>query len=288
MNRKLAVAIPTCSYHREDIRIGYVLEALAMQPPSEHFDSLDVYIWDEGSVSMTADRWVGLMTDLLVNRGHSPTFLRRPPSRGVAAARRDLLASIPPEHKQVLLVDDDLVPYPGSIDKLLSAAASVGRYGFIQGTKVELDATRTYVNDINQLSQHAEDGTLRRLWFGDAAFLLVSRAALGHVRWDVVAHFTEEGLPGEDVAMTLMIADQEPCFGVPSAAGYHLSLSTPRWRWEVPSDLLQMESLRDIVSAETLALALPHLSKYIQDGLPCRAETSATTLRSKEKGQNGS
>ena len=263
MSSSLAVAIPTCAERREDIRIGYVLEALAMQPPSRHFDSLDIFIWDEGAVPITSDRWVQLCLDLLIRCGHRPTYLRRGPSQGVAEARRNLLAAVPSSHDRVLLVDDDLVPMPGSLGALLDAAAQISRFGFIQGSKIELDATRTYQNDINPLTSLASKVSLQPQWFGDAAFLLVNRAALAHVRWDIVSRFAEKGLPGEDVAMTLMIADQEPCYGLASATGYHLSLQTPRWRWELPSDLLQLQILRDIVSPETLQRALPHLAKYL-------------------------
>ena len=263
MADRLAVAIPTCSARREDIRVGYVLQALAAQGPSPHFDGLDIYLWDEGPVPMTADRWVQLQLDLLVRRGHRPTYLRRAPSRGVAEARRGLLASVPPEHDRILLVDDDLLVMPGAIDELLAAAASVPSYGFVQGTKVELDAQRTYHSDINELTEHDGEAAIRRLYFGDAAFLLLHRPALRHVHWESVTRFKESGLPGEDVAMTLMIADKEPCWGVAAAAGFHLSLATPRWRWEVPSDLLQLEVLRGRVSAETLRLALPHLAPYL-------------------------
>lgn len=279
MDKTLAVAIPTCSKRIEDIRIGYVLEALALQQAPVHFDSLDIYIWDEGAVPMTADRWVQLALDIVVRMGHTPTYLRRGPSRGVAEARRNLISAVPSTHERILLVDDDLLVMPGSLEVLLDAAAQLGRFGFLQGTKIELDANRTYHNDINQLTEHDEDAGLVRLWFGDAAFLLVDRSALNHVDWNVVTRFAEERLPGEDVAMTLMIADHEPCFGVVAAVGYHMSLAKPRWRWEVPSDLLQLELLRDVVSTTTLERALPHLTKYIQSagcGNSDRIDTAST------------
>ena len=154
---------------------------------------------------------------------------------------------------------------PGAIDLLLEEAAKVKRFGFIQGTKIELDASRTYHNDINRLIEHDPNQSATRIWFGDAAFLLLDRAALGRVDWELMTRFREENLPGEDVAMTLMIADREPCYGVAAAAGYHMSLSAPRWRWEVPSDLLQFEMLKPVVSAETLEKAMPHLAKYIRN-----------------------
>jgi hypothetical protein len=261
----LAVAVPSCCSCSENIRIGYVLESLAFQPASAHFDSLDIYIWDEGPVPVTSDRWVRLAFDLLIQRGHTPNYIRRGPSRGVAEARRSLISSIPPPHDKILLIDDDLLVMPGAIDMLLDEAAKVERFGFIQGAKIELDVTRGYHNDINRLNEYDEGAGTTRLWFGDAAFLLVNRAALSHVDWELITRFSEEGLPGEDVALTLMIADHEPCFGVASATGYHMSLHKPRWRWEVPSDLLQFELLKSIVSAETLERAMPHLAKYVRD-----------------------
>jgi hypothetical protein len=247
----------------EDIRIGYVLEALALQPPSAAYDAFDVYIWDEGPVPMTANGWVQLACDLLVQRGHRPTYLRRGPSRGVANARKELLATIPERHDQILLLDDDLLVMPGAISILLENAAAVGEFGFIQGAKIELDKRRQYQNDINQLTAFEADAKLQRLWFGDSAFLLVNRKALRHVRWDVVTRFAEENLTGEDVAISLMIADREPCFGIASAAGYHMSLSSPRWSWEIHSDILQLELLRNVVSADTLERALPHLARHL-------------------------
>ena len=263
MDRVLAIAIPTCSLRMEDIRIGYVLEALALQPASELYDSFAIYIWDEGPVPMSANSWVPLALDLLVQRGHLPTYLRRRPSRGIANARKELLAAIPERHQQILLLDDDLLVMPGAIAELLKTAAAVGNFGFIQGAKIELDKRRKYHNDINQLTAFDAEATPRRLWFGDSAFLLVNRPALRHVQWDLVTRFAEDGLTGEDVAISLMIADHEPCFGIASAAGYHMSLSIPRWSWEIHSDVLQLELLRDVVSAETLERALPHLAKHL-------------------------
>ena len=262
MDRPLAVAIPTCTGERSDIRIGYVLQALAMQGPSPHWNRFDIYIWDEGEAPITSDRWVQLLFDLLLRQGHQTFYLRRGPSRGVAEARRQLLASVPVEHERIVMLDDDLVPMPGAIEALLAGAERAGRFGFIQGSKIELDANRRYPNDINQLTRSTGETELRPLWFGDAAFLLLDRRALQHVRWDRVARFTEEHLPGEDVAITLMIADREPCFGLAAAEGFHMSLRAPRWRWDVPSDLLQMELLRDIVSPETLRRAMPHFARY--------------------------
>lgn len=263
MANVLAIAIPTCSKRMEDIRIGYVLEAIALQSASPFYDSFEVYIWDEGPIPMTANSWAQLALDLLVQRGHSPTYLRRSPSKGVANARKELLAAIPERHQHVLFIDDDLLVMPGAISELLKTAEAVGNFGFIQGAKIELDQRRKYQNDINQLTAFDAEAKAQRLWFGDSAFLLLNRPALRHVRWDIVTRFAEEGFTGEDVAISLMIANHEPCFGIASAAGYHMSLTNPRWSWEIHSDLLQFELLREVVSAETLERALPHLAKHI-------------------------
>lgn len=279
MSRNLAVVIPTCSQRVQDIRIGYVLQALALQPASKHFDAFEVFIWDEGLVPMFASKWVQLALDLLVRRGHRPTYLRRGPSRGVANARRELLEAVPLKHERVLLLDDDLIVVPGGVDALLDAAASVGEFGFVQGAKIELNGQRSYQNDINALTAVEADAPLRRLWFGDAAFLLVNRKALQHVRWDLVTQFAAEGVAGEDVAISLMIADREPCFGAASAAGYHMSLDVPRWQWEIHSDLLQFELLKGVVSEETLAKALPHLAiRRAGAPVPSRETANLETL----------
>lgn len=235
-----------------------------MQPPSPYYDAFEIFIRDEGDVPMSADPWVQLALDLLVRRGHRPTVLRRGPSHGVALARKELLETIPSVHERILLLDDDLLPMPGAIATLLEAATSVERFGFIQGSKIELDRRRKYENDINQLTAFEPEAKLKPLWFGDSAFLLVHRDALRHVRWDIVTRFAEENFTGEDVAISLMISDREPCFGIGSAAGYHMSLSTPRWSWEIHSDILQFELLRGVVSSETLERALPHLAKHIE------------------------
>jgi hypothetical protein len=105
-----------------------------------------------------------------------------------------------------------------------------------------------------------------RLYFGDAAFLLLRREPLQLVRWDVVLRFAQEGLAGEDVAISLMISDQLPCYGATQAIGYHMPLEQPRWRWEPATDALQLELLRGIVSPETLRRAMPHMTSLIDAG----------------------
>jgi len=209
-----------------------------------------------------SDRFVRLIVDLLSERGHSINYLRRSRSSGVASARHDLMEQIPGALDRILMLDDDMVLLPDAIYQILTAAESAGDYGFIQGTKLELDSQHQYLNDINVMNQHVNGG-LKRIYFGDAAFLLVRRDALARVRWDIVSRFQEQNMAGEDVAFSLMIADQSPCYGASEAIGYHLSLEQPRWRWEPSSDALQLELLRGVVSNETLRLALPHMGRYI-------------------------
>ena len=259
----LAVAIPTCCCKPGDIRIGYGLQSLAMQTPINNVKCLDIFIWDEGPVPIVSDRWTRLIIDLLIQRGNTVSYFRRNPSHGVAAARKGLLNEITAKHDFILMVDDDLLVMPGAIEQLLNAVEKVETFGFLQGTKIELDQQRIYHNDINRLNRKRDSQSIERLYFGDAAFLLVHKEALRHVRWDIVTKFREEGLAGEDVAISLMISDKLPCFGVPDAVGYHLSFENPRWNWESTSDVLQIELLKGVVSDETLKAALPHLAHYL-------------------------
>jgi hypothetical protein len=256
----LAIGIPVCCRSASEIRVGYALESLALQ----HASSLrfDIYLRDEGAVPAFCDRWTRLIIDLLSERGHSLNYFRRIRSHGVAAARHDLVEQISDRYDRVLMLDDDMILLPDALQQLLNAADAAGEYGFIQGTKLELDSQHKYMNDVNVLSQHV-NGCLRRIYFGDAAFLLVRRDALAHVRWDIVSRFQEQNMAGEDVAFSLMIADRLPCYGATEAIGYHMPLDRPRWRWEPSSDALQLELLRGVVSNETLRLALPHMTPYI-------------------------
>jgi hypothetical protein len=243
--------------------VGYVLQALALQ--QLRACRLKVVLWDEGPVPITNDRWIRLLVDLLGERGHDFNYLRRTRSSGVASARYGLLHAIPDDATLILLVDDDLVPMPDAIQLLLDSADGLESFGFLQGSKLELDAQRAYANDMNSLNRRSDETGLTPIVFGDAAFLLVTREAIQQVRWDIVTRFQQEGMGGEDVAMSLMMADRFPCFGVPRAVGYHLSLQTPRWRWEASSDALQIELLRGVVSVETLKRAMPHLAHTMPD-----------------------
>lgn len=259
----LAILIPTCSKLHEDIRIGYVLQSLAQQPKSLFYSQFDIFIWDEGDTPIVSDRWVRLIIDLLGECGHKVNYLRRTPSHGVAMARRSLIESIPESYSKILMIDDDLLVLPGAVNCILEAESHMSSYGFLQGTKIELDKRRVYQNDINKMNEVVNSDQPIRLYFGDGAFLLVHRDALKHIQWDVVTRFQEEGLAGEDVTITLMVADKMDCYGVPQAIGYHMSLSNPRWKWETSSDLLQFEMLKGIVSEKTIKSAMPHLSRYL-------------------------
>lgn len=264
MSNRLAVAIPTCSNRQEDIRLGYALQALSTQDVSGvGFEGLDIFIWDEGKVPAITNPWVSLQLNLLLARGHTSTYLRRGPSQGVGMARRGLLDSIPASHGLILCIDDDLLPMPNSVFTLLREAQQKTEFGFFQGTKIELDARRTYHDDINQLTEKDEGARAQQLWFGDTAFLLLHRTALKFIEWDLVTKYRESGLTGEDVAMTMMIADHLPCYGTARAVGYHMTLQNPRWLWEVPTDLLHLEVLRGKVSPETLTKVFPKFKKYM-------------------------
>src|SRR5438477_5562162 len=163
---KLAIAIPVYCRSASEIRVGYALESLALQQTSEL--QLDIYLRDEGAVPAFSDRWTRLIIDLLSERGHSLTYLRRSQSNGVATARLELVEQIPDRYDRILMVDDDMVLLPDALQQILRASELAGEYGFIQGTKLELDPQHEYISDINVMNQQA-DGGLKRIYFGDAA-----------------------------------------------------------------------------------------------------------------------
>jgi hypothetical protein len=243
---EVAVLVPTSSASADEVQT--------------HRD-FRVIIRDEGAVGCLERREVRQFLDLLTRAGIATEYHRVGPE-GVAIARRDL-ARLSEPARFACFVDDDMCLLPDAMANLRAAALAEPAIGFAQGQKIEADPGRTYWNDINRLNGGSQPEEPFRTWFGDAALLLVRREALAAVDWEVVARYRLEGLPGEDVAMSLMISDRFPCFGVPRAVGYHLSPARSRWTWEVPSDVLQLELLRPRVSAETLRRALPHLAEHL-------------------------
>lgn len=256
----MAVLVPTRNDERDGVRVDHVLHGLLAQT----FRDFRIVIRDEGDCGAFDVRTVRQFADLLVAAGIELQYLRAPGTAGIAHSRRELIENA---HDVPLLcfVDDDMCLHPEALATLVEVAERHPDFGFVQGSKIEADPTRTYWNDINQLNSSDKlEGEVTRLWFGDSALLLMRREALQNVRWDVVTRYEVDGLTGEDVALSIMIADHHPCFGAPSALGWHLSPRTTRWIWEAPSDLLQLELLRPHVSADTLRRALPHLADYVE------------------------
>ncbi len=226
---------------------------------------LRICVRDEGQVAIFTDRNVRLLWDHLARQGFELHYRRTATRRGVGAARSELISGVVPA-EFALFVDDDMLLRPDAVRKLLECAAMHEEAGFFQGSKLQIDPQYTYLNDINQLNGEVVRTTPAEpipILFGDAAFLLLRWSALALVDWDLVTRYPLPGLPGEDVLLTLMIADKLPAWGVPSAVAYHLAPEEKRWRWEIASDVLQLELLRARVRPETLARALPHLSAYI-------------------------
>jgi glycosyltransferase involved in cell wall biosynthesis len=254
----IAVCIPTNSKEISGIRIGYTLLSLLMQ----NYHDFKIYIRDEGVSEIFADRSVRLISNLLSNSGIEIEYHRVPSRRGVGIARKALVDSVRDE-SFLLFLDDDMVIAPTSIENLITEMERDVQIGFVQGTKIEADPNRTYWNDINLLNSPPTTEERQRIWFGDAAFILIRRDALSVVDWEIVTRYQIEGLGGEDIAISLMIADKYEAWGIPRAVGWHLSPENSRWIWEAPSDLLQLNLLKGKVSRETLARALPHLSEYI-------------------------
>lgn len=257
---RLAVLIPTCRDTLEDAHLDATLTALAMQSVLPR----RVYVFDEGEIEMFRQNGIRMIWNLIARKGIETVYLRSISRRGVAIAREELVRSLKDE-SLILYLDDDIMMEPDAIANLISVLDSDPSLGFVQGQKVELDTTRVYWNDVNQLrGQEGLSEDPFSIYFGDAALLLVRREAISAIDWDIVTKYCIEGLAGEDIAMTLMIADKYPCMGVPASCGWHISPIKERWRWEPSSDLLQIEQLKKIISVETLRLAFPHLSHLIE------------------------
>jgi hypothetical protein len=254
----LAVLVPTRCDEAEDVRVDHLLHSLVMQS----LDNFRVIVRDEGRIGVFSARSVRQFVDLLARRRIPIEYHRVSEAKGVAAARREL-AGWAADEQLLCFVDDDMCLAPDALHRLRDAMLRLPDAGFVQGQKIEADSGRSYWNDINRLNGCEVGSDPFRIWFGDAALLMIRREALDDVDWDLVTRYSLDGLAGEDLAMSVMIADRRPCYGVPTALAYHLSPRRTRWIWEAPSDVLQLELLRGRVSAETLRRALPHLADQI-------------------------
>lgn len=255
MKNKIAICIPTKNDKESSIRIGYTLMSLVLQT----FKDFKVYVRDEGRIEMFADRNVRFIWNLMALVGIDNEYRRVKERKGIGYARKDLIEPVSRE-EYIMFLDDDMIISPNGVEILLCEIEKNSKIGFVQGTKFELDPDRKYWKDINKVNLMTKKG---RIWFGDAAFLLIRSKALKDVDWSIVTKYQLEGLAGEDIAITVMIADKYECWGIPDAIGWHLSPKKTRWIWEAPSDLLQLNLLKKKVKKETLKKALPHLRKYV-------------------------
>lgn len=266
---KLVIAIPTCSDSPQDIRIGYVLQALALQRGSLPVGT-SILVRDEGKVACTEDPWVRLILNMLARLGMHILYERRDYTKrkGVGPAKADLLRMATASNDTfVLCLDDDLVLAENALYHLFEAAASVKTFGFMQGGKVELDPERTYANDVNLSTEipTAFAPMTSPATFGDGAFLLLSGAAVGEsVDLDLIASVAVPGVAGEDVMLSAMLLDKHPCYLANRAYGFHMTKKVIRWRWEAPADLYNIERLLSVVKPQTLVKIFPHLSEYIK------------------------
>ncbi|MBT9166881.1 MAG: hypothetical protein DDT19_00205 [Syntrophomonadaceae bacterium] len=260
IDTRLAALIPTCRDILEEMHLDATLTALAMQSVLP----CRIYVRDEGKIEMFRHHGTRMLWNLIAVKGVEMVYLRATTRKGVALARKELVEALR-EEGLVLFLDDDIVMQPDATANLMSVLDHDSSLGFVQGEKVELDPNRTYWNDINQLrGQDDKPKEPFQIYFGDAALLLLRREAMLTIQWDIVTKFSVEGLAGEDVAMTLMIADKYPCLGVPASRGWHISPSRERWCWEPSSDLLWIEQLKGVVSEKTLRRALPHLREFVK------------------------
>jgi glycosyltransferase involved in cell wall biosynthesis len=254
--------VPTRNDDEAAIRIAHLFHSLLFQTHS----AFRVIVRDEGKVGIFSCREVRQFVDLLAGAGIELIYRRISPPAGIAVGRRELVHLASPD-QYVCFVDDDMCLHPRALEALVQVAQLHPDCGFVQGQKIEADPNRAYWNDINRLNGRPTSPEPFPIYFGDTALLLLRASALESVNWDIITRYQVEGLTGEDIALSIMIADKFSCFGQPSAMGYHLSPPKSRWIWEAPSDLLQLELLKGQVRCSTLRQALPHLIAYIpEDG----------------------
>lgn len=260
---RLAVLIPTCRDTLEEEHLDITLAGLAMQSVLPY----RVYVRDEGKIEIFRHTGIRMIWNLLAQRGIETFYLRATERKGIALARKKLIEALR-EESLVLFLDDDIVMEPDAIANLLLVMDSDPSLGFVQGEKINLDLVRVHLNNINRVDGQANHPKEPfPIYFGATGFLLLRREALDVIRWDIVTRFCMEYLAGEDIAISLMIADKFRCLGVPASKCWHVSpADSKRWRWDLSLDLLWFEALRGVVSQKTLKSALPHLYEFL--GMP--------------------
>lgn len=256
--KHIAVCIPSRRDDNQPITLGYPLTCLAFQS----YQDFTIYIRDEGLRDAYSDPEFRLIANLLAKKGIGLRYWRTLDRKGVGHARRALLESISGE-PYVLWIDDDMLLEPDVIRRMMELMEHSPEIGFVQGTKIELEPSRTYHNDINVLNGATSPETPVPIYFGDAALLLMRAEALRRIDWNLITRYALDGITGEDVLMSLLVRQHYEGWGLPSALGWHMSPSSERWKWEVPSDALQIELLRDRVGPEILRRALPHMGEFI-------------------------
>lgn len=256
--KSIAVCIPTRQDKKELGSLSYPLMCLALQS----YQDFSIYIRDEGQHDAYADRHFRLIVNLLAMKNINVHYWRTLERNGAGFARRSLFEAIQGE-PYVLWLDDDMIIESDALSRLVEVMEPNPKIGFVQGSKCELDPFRTYHNDINILNKQNDGSELVQIWFGDTAFLLMRTEALCQIDWDILTRYQLDGLTGEDVSMSLMVAQNYEGWGMPEAQGWHLSPASERWLWEPPSDALQIELLRDKVDHAILCKALPHLAPFI-------------------------
>ncbi len=260
----LKVLINTCSSSEKAIKIGYTLLSLALQRLPTNIDFLDINILDEGNYSLNVDQRVNLIINILKTKGHRVCVIRNE-KENIALTRKTLLDTVDwTKHKYALIVDDDLVL---NTDAVLNLMESIPKtpWGFIQGTKIEVNPDKQYNNDINILNTaQIERSNVLPLLFGDAACLLLSVEGFNVIDWGVATKNAYNNIAGEDVVMSLQVSNVLPCYGATQAVGYHIAASTPRWDWETPTDILSIRALLGVVSTDILREVFPHLEELIE------------------------
>lgn len=251
---KVSVLIPTKD--RPQL-LPITLTALAFQT----FPDFEIIIRDESQAfsSIGGNSSVSQAIDLLATKsGVSVKYLRDVQSRGIAAARKELLSYSKAD--LIWFVDDDTAPEPQCLEKLVETQLKHDA-GFVQGAKINIDNKLNYPDhnygfidfnpdiEISIFSRYSQDITVP-IVCGDTANLMFKRKYLLDAGGFDFAETMPLDLRCEDWIASVMVADSRKCFFRSSAITWHYSTDS-RAEWLAEQHKIAVSYLSQNVSQKT-------------------------------------
>lgn len=220
----------------------------------------EVFVRDEGLVSVMEDREVRQAWDLLSSRVPCIHFRIKVPT-GLVVGRRDLMSRVSDKSEFILWVDDDIVMTANALERF-QATYKPGD-GFTVPTILDLDNARKHVDyDYRKLpydqllalgpSMHyvqCETAHKIRVWRGNNGCMFVPRSVAQNVaKYDFERVTTGEA---EDMIASVRMADKFPCYLDTGIVAHHFVDPTHQWSWAKVAGSLVREFLRKEVSQDT-------------------------------------